>query len=337
MQSAPLTCHACGRIGAQRCPQCQVTAFCAACAQSGGEAVRQHQQQICFSITEPTSPMESFIALCVGGLGLVHQYTVMLAFTGDAKLNALFTDQEVRDLVAGTTWNDSPTADELDGAAYRRDVLEQVPHPYAPYITDERFRVQMRRDLRFALAAAYKHAPMMLQSMLGIDERTADVAGAMLQRRAAAERSHYHFMRATSDETDASVVARSEETGARFYRLALQRRNAFVLGHNLHMLGDAYSYAHTRRDPAGGRLLEVYFFGNQTDRGHSSRESWHAVDTMPEVRRRVELVVIQIRAVLYRYAADRIAPPDQIDERVAAWLEDVWRPALLGMSPGFKQ
>lgn len=310
------------------CSTCKMVNFCQDCRLHNSQAVQLHEKVICFSITEPTTMLERFVAYCVGGLGAVHQRVTSLPFE-DKEINDLYTDREVLHLNYGVQYNDFPTGDEADGDKYASTVLERIEAPAAPYLTDPRFRFQPRKEIRWAMAAVYKRTPHILMHAFGVNDAAVQSASAMLKRRET--ETHYHFMRSYASEPDLRVVRRASETAANWYGRALAENNTFVLGHLFHMLEDSYSEAHTDRDSVTGALRRIYFFGDQTDKSHSSHESYAAI-TESSAKRRVELVVEVLKLVLKSFADDRKRISDLVgDERIgmAHRLADNFKDSIL--------
>jgi len=316
-----LRCAACAAavVPARLCRACGLEAFCAACTAADHPRLREHEQRICFTITEPTGLVERAVCATVGGLGMVHQYVTRAAFTPE--LRAALGDAGTRLLVAGVVWNDFPVAESVTGAAYLKAVLCEAAH--APYLGDDAaFRLQPRRDVRWALGAVYKMpkllglptAPLLLAAA-GVARADVELAQRMLEQRDDPARSHLHFMRRAADEPDAAVLAAAVETGAGWFADAVARADPFVLGHLVHMVEDAYSAAHTRRGPDGA-LAEVYYYGAQSERGHSKCEDWAAVsEPGGEPGRRVGLAAAAVRRVLQLYVAQRASGYDKAEAR----------------------
>lgn len=301
------------------CRECGISAACCCCRVDAAMTMTtsrpttaQQQQRVCFSITEPTSLLEWTAAYCIGGLGAVHQYVTMLAFADATKrsatVRATYSDDDVQQLVAGVIWNDFPSGDGVDGVRYARETLVPITGSAAPYLSDARFRWQPSRETRWALAFVYKRMPALLANVFGVGDEARRAAERMLEFRAAQERTHFHFMLTRRDEPMDDVRSRAAAAAREWYRRALLEQNVFVLGHVLHMVEDSYSAAHTKRVPPDGDLAEVYFFGAQTDRSHSSLESYAAVSRPGgEPEQRVRWCVAAVSDIIARFAADRSA------------------------------
>ena len=239
-----------------------------------------------FSITAPESALEFIVSHAVGGLGAVHQYVTMKAFllwaqrqqttglpSGEPELTP-----EI--LLAGVIYNDFPWGDELGaGVDYQKHILARFQSSQtASYVTDQRFRWQPHRDIQWASAALYKNLPDAFTRIVAqVSQETVDEARVMLQQRTDATRVVYHFLRKDREETDAEVQRRAIEKAKEWFAAALERRSLFPLGHIWHMIEDSFSPAHTQRNLLHGTVVRVYYFGDQTDRWHSSHESWDAV------------------------------------------------------------
>jgi hypothetical protein len=319
-RNPPRTCFVCSSYTVvPPCERCGQVITCPDCAHRYPERTQAHQS-ICFSITAPVGIVERGITVAVGGLGAVHQYVSARAWAlAEQAQPRLALDAE--DCVAGVIFNDFPADDEIDAArTYAATTLERMNAADAPYITDARFLWQPRREERWAAAAAYKDVPATLMTLAGVQESTMHRARRMLAQRTHETRINYHFMRASRNETDAEVVARAVLTARRWFRLAVLHRRTFPLGHIWHMVEDAFSPAHTERDLVRtteapyGRVQRIYFFGDQTDRSHSTAESIEAVLAPGSVgARAVDVCVLALRDILLRYAAAvagaPLAPP----------------------------
>jgi hypothetical protein len=312
----PRTCHVCtSYTPAPPCAQCGQVITCTQCADTPG--TRLHQA-ICFAITAPVGPLEQVVSAAVGGLGAVHQYVSARAWAAAEQLRpGLAVDAE--DCVAGVIFNDFPADDETDAArTYVATTLTRIAPADAPYINDARFLWQPTREARWAAAAVYKGAPEILMAMAGVQHAAMDHARRMLALRTHHTRINYHFMRASADERDDEVVERAVATARRWFRLAVERRRAFLLGHVWHMVEDSFSPAHTRRDLVRtearpyGRVEAIFFFGDQTDRLHSSRESWDAASGGPAAAY-ISVAVLALRDILLAYddalRSAPLAPP----------------------------
>jgi len=317
-QNRPRICHVCSvYTGVPPCNQCGQVTTCPQCAQMGSPATRSHQA-ICFSITAPTGAVEDVVSRAVGGLGAVHQMVSARAWAAAEAANGAVARLDAGDCVAGVIYNDFPIEDETDAArTYVSSTLERIAPADAPYITDSRFLWQPTREARWAAAAAYKGVPTMLMSLAGVHHDAMVHARRMLAQRTAASRVNYHFLRSSGAETDAEVVERAVATVRRWFRLAVLQRRLFLLGHIWHMVEDSFSPAHTDRlverttDAPYGRVHGIYFFGDQTDHMHSSRESWAAVasSTDSTARHYIDVAVLALRDILLRYAAALAAAP----------------------------
>jgi len=317
-QNRPKQCHVCGTYtSVAPCAQCGQVTTCPQCAQLSPAATRAHQS-ICFAITAPTSVLEDVASRAVGGLGAVHQMVSARAWAEAVAANGAVDQLDAADCVAGVIFNDFPADDEEDAArTYARTTLEPIAPADAPYIADRRFLWQPSRNERWAAAAAYKNVPTVLMTLAGVHHEAMEHARRMLAQRTAASRVNYHFLRASSAEADAEVVERAVATARRWFRLAVLRRRLFLLGHVWHMVEDSFSPAHTDRlverttDAPYGRVQRIYFFGDQTDHMHSSRESWAAVasSTDATARRYIDVAVLALRDILLRYVAAVAAAP----------------------------
>lgn len=299
-----------------------------------------------FSITAPTSTVERVVSHMVGGLGAVHQYVTMLAWEecrrGDAgalyaaRLDDLAGTRQdaAKQLVAGVIYNDFPVPAEIDADGAYVASLVPIDPMDADYITNADFLWQPSADDRWATGAVYKQLPGVVMALAGIRDDDADKARRMLALRTAPERTHYHFLRQTADETDEQVVRQACDTAAAWFRVAVKRESLFVLGHIWHMVQDSFSPAHTARSLGAtdtapyGTVDEVYFFGNQTDAWHSAHESWRAVEhPSSEGGRRVRAALAPLAAILRRwldavYSPDDGTPDDEfLDGAVDAFRE----------------
>jgi hypothetical protein len=299
------------------CAQCGQVIVCAQCENTQPMALRAHQA-ICFAITAPTGPLERIVTSALGGLGAVHQYVTALAWAALAatpaadtlrRLAATHPRLTARDLVAGVIFNDFPADDETDAAGTYLRTLEPIAPSDAPYIHDAQFLWQPTRDARWAAAAVYKGVPEALLAVAGVRHETVEHARRMLALRTHESHVNYHFMRASAHEIDTDVRRRAVASAERWFREAVLLRSFFPLGHICHMVEDSFSPAHTDRDVAEttvaqpyGVVHEVYFFGNQTDQWHSSRESIAAVQ-QPVGERRVATCARAVRDILQLYIA----------------------------------
>ena len=285
-----------------------------------------------WSITAPQG-LEKLLGWFCGGLGLIHQYIAWLALAVDkaiyAKFFAAVGSEGIQALVAGIIWNDFPLAPEDDLRSYT-SYLERVPLRDAEYLPHDDFRWQVRMPVRRALAGHYKHLPDWLLHLFGIAQPDCDVGERMLMYRAAGERVHYHGMKETGAESDASVKARARDRLVIWYGRALRSATIvdglFLIGHIVHLLEDFCSPAHTQMN-AAGHLTRIYFFGDQTDMWHSKRESANVVfEKGSEAQRRIARCVPLVRALVLRFIEDYGAPvaPDEaeraVDEVVVAAL-----------------
>lgn len=328
--SAARSCHSCGTYtSVNACGRCQRVTTCPQCAQRP-EVISRHQQ-ICFSITEPTSVVENVVATAVGGLGPVHQYVTACgwaeaaatlvdmpkqpALTLEARLARAartFPRLTAETLVAGVIFNDFPVQDELDlPNAYSAKMLAPIAPDSFPAIKDRRFLWQPTEPVRWANAAVYKGVPETLLAFSGVDHATMEQARETLRLRTALERTSYHFMRFSKEESNDDVQDRAIVHVRRWFRLAVLHRTMFPLGHIVHMVEDSFSPAHTMRDLSErgverpyGVVTSIYFFGEQTDQWHSTRESWSAVNTAnSEAERRVKVCAHAVRDVIVRFEA----------------------------------
>lgn len=290
-----------------------------------------------FSITAPETLIEHVVSSAVGGLGAVHQYVTMRAWVRWANAQQRSSEEQQQQeeltptaLLAGVIYNDFPWGDELGTAReYTQHVLVRFSSAsVAPYVTDARFRLQPNREIQWASAAAYKALPdVVTRAVAGVSQARVVEARRMLDERTADERVVYHFLRASANEPDSEVQQRAVEKCAGWFAAALQTRSLFALGHAWHTIEDSFSPAHTDRNLSDRRALvrRVYYFGDQTDRWHSSHESWAAVRTPgSEGYRRVDAAVPLLAESLRRfYAALDDNAPDAAavhTERFAQWL-----------------
>jgi len=314
-------CHSCQQwlSGTQGiCPKCEQVRTCAVCANNSH--VQAQHNRICFSITAPTSIVETAVSRAVGGLGAVHQFITMRAFLAGGHEMATRIDawarktprMDVRVLVAGVIYNDFPGPDELDAdQTYIAQTLVPINPQDAIYLTDARFAVQPSKNVRWASAAVYKGIPAFVMSAFGIQGITMQKATDMLQRRTKEDVVNYHFLRASNHELPAETIERTLTTAKRWYRLAVQWKTFFVLGHILHTIEDSFSPAHTRRALGRterhpyGTVEEIFFFGNQTDRSHSSHESWESIQSPGGVGARcVDVAVMAVSSAIRRFLDD---------------------------------
>ena len=314
--SSSRSCHACKQYTAVgQCARCAMVTTCPQCAVRPDVAARH--ARICFSITEPTSGVEALVATALGGLGPVHQWVTSSAWAAaaakyqvSARLVKLATRRGDRlspvDLVAGVIYNDFPVEDELDAdASYVRSMLVPIAPPSFPGITDPSFLWQPSAHVRWANAAVYKGVYGGLLELAGVEHETLEQARRTLKLRTDTSRVCYHFMRRSAHETPAEVLAAAMVHAERWFRLAVLHRSLFLLGHIVHMVEDSFSPAHTARDLVRtlerpfGTVTNVYFFGTQGDRAHSSQESAYAATTPgSEAARRITVCVDAVRDLL---------------------------------------
>jgi len=286
------------------------------------DAASSSTEQVGWSITAPQGFAERLLGRFCGNLGLIHQYIAWLAVCSVKAVCKAFYDrvksEGVQALVAGIIWNDFPLAPEGDLRAYV-SFLERVPLSDAEYLPHPDFRWQVRKPVRRALAGHYKNFPDWLLHIFGIAQHDCDVGERMLKYRAAGERVHYHGMKETGAETDASVKARARARLIEWYGKALRAPTIvdglFLVGHMVHLVEDFCSPAHTNMDK-DGHLTSIYFFGDQTDLWHSKRESADVVfEKGSEAQRRIAFCVPLVRALLMRFVEDYGAPvpPDETE------------------------
>lgn len=271
------------------------------------------------------------------GLGAVHQWLLCEAVTKDSGkwLRGVLTIEDTECLTAGIVYNDFPVVDEYDCAGYRK-LLERIDASSAEYITDASFRLQPTQAVRFALAIEYKQLPSLFNTMFGVDKEACDVAGSMLELRTRDARTHYHFMKRNKDESIQDVIRQALSTTTKWFRAAMQpvlrstgRVNYFLIGHITHTWTDSFSAGHTLRGkPDAGAIpvhsddgtsasyvfadtasvaalkdmtvLDIYFFGDQTDQSHGELESWTAVSRDgSEPQRRAIGAIAAVRELLF--------------------------------------
>lgn len=248
-----------------------------------------------FSITAGTNAADKLVSWYYD-LAIIHQMVSALAYKSDPRTAALFEQLcanvgneaycSVMLLIAGVIFNDFPKPG-LTAATYWSGYvvphIVDVPAADAPYVTDARFRKHPRRGLQVAIAGEYGGYPEAIVRLAGASTADIKLAREMLAYRTKISHTHFHAMKETADDTTAAVCDRAAAQATKWMKQALQERSVFPIGMIWHMFEDSMSLAHAMRDTEPsegfpyGKVLEIYYFGNQSDRSHSRDEGISAV------------------------------------------------------------
>ncbi len=255
----------------------------------------QPVQPVDFSITAPTNGAEKIVGWYFD-LAAIHQMVSALAYKSDPRTAVLFEQLcaavgnegycSVTLLIAGVIFNDFPQPN-LSAAtywsAYVVPNIVDIPESDSRYIPDKRFRKQPRWGLRLAIAGEYRDYPRWIARLGQASSADIALARAMLDYRTALSRTHFHAMKETAEDTTAAVCERATRQAVAWMQQALEERNVFCIGKIWHMIEDSFSLAHSLRETDAsegfpyGKVLEIYYFGNQSDHSHSRDEGLAAV------------------------------------------------------------
>ena len=252
-------------------------------------------QAIDFSITAPTNGAEKAVGWYFD-LAAIHQMVSALAYKSDPRTAALFEQLcttignesycSLLLLLAGVIFNDFPMPGLTAATYWSRYVVPNIvdiPDADSRYIPDKRFRKQPRWGLRLAIASEYRDYPRWIARLGRASAADIQLARDMLDYRTSIKRTHFHAMKETVDDTTAAVCDRAARQAVEWMQQALQERSVFCIGKIWHMIEDSFSLAHSLRDtdPSEGfpygKVLEIYYFGDQTDHSHSRDEGLAAV------------------------------------------------------------